>query len=542
MFCGQACPLLPAYRSNPSDTTVNETEIPRINPWIIAISVMFATFLEVLDTTVVNVSLPHIAGSLSATTEEATWALTSYLVANAIVLPLTGWLSSFFGRRRLLIIAVTGFTCTSFLCGLAPTLGFLVVFRLIQGLTGGVLQPMSQAVMLEAFPVEMRGKAMGFWGLGIVVAPILGPVLGGWLTDNYSWRWVFYINVPVGIISVLMTRAFIFDPPYLKQQKRRIDAIGIGLLAVGIGALQFVLDKGQQEDWFSSNLIVTLSIVAVAALAVFLIHAFRAEHPVLGLRVFKDRTYATGVLLMTILGFVLYGSLVLLPLFLQTVLGYPALQAGIAMAPRGMGSFIAMPLVGFILVKIDARKLLAGGLLVGAATLFALSNINLQAGYWDVFWPQFIQGLSMGLLFVPLSTLTMALIPKEKMGNATSIFSLMRNLGGSVGIAMVATVLSRRSQVHVNLLGANVTDYNPAAQQALSGARATFMSRGSDFYTATEQAYHAIWGTVLHQAAMVAFVDVFRILTLVFLFAIPLVLLMRRPKHMSKPDPGASAH
>src|SRR5262245_24174625 len=250
---------------------------PHINPWIIAISVMLATFLEVLDTTVVNVSLPHIAGSLSATTDEATWALTSYLVANAIVLPLTGWLSSYFGRRRLLMLAVTGFTCTSLLCGLAPTLGFLVLFRLIQGLTGGVLQPMSQAVMLEAFPVEKRGKAMGFWGLGIVVAPILGPVLGGWLTDNYSWRWVFYINVPVGIISVLMTRAFIFDPPYLKQQKRGIDAIGIGLLAVGIGALQFVLDKGQQEDWFSSNTILALTILAIAALVVFIIHALRAE-------------------------------------------------------------------------------------------------------------------------------------------------------------------------------------------------------------------------------------------------------------------------
>src|SRR5262245_24470359 len=306
---------------------------PHINPWIIAISVMFATFLEVLDTTVVNVSLPHIAGSLSATPEEATWALTSYLVANAIVLPLTGWLSSYFGRRRLLMLAVTGFTSTSFLCGLAPSMSFLVFFRLIQGLTGGVLQPMSQAVMLEAFPVEKRGKAMGFWGFGIVVAPILGPVLGGWLTDNYSWRWVFYINVPVGIVSVLMTRAFIFDPPYLQQQKRSIDGIGIGLLALGIGSLQFVLDKGQQDDWFESNLIASLTVIAAVALVVFIVHALRTEHPVLDLSVFKDRTYSTGVLLMTVLGFVLYGSLVLLPIFLQTVLGYPALQAGVAMAP-----------------------------------------------------------------------------------------------------------------------------------------------------------------------------------------------------------------
>ncbi len=514
-----------------------DQRFPRINPWIVAISVMFATFLEVLDTTVVNVSLPHIAGSLSATTEEATWALTSYLVANAIVLPLTGWLAGYFGRRRLLMIAVTGFTCTSFLCGLAPSLGFLVVFRLVQGLTGGVLQPMSQAVMLEAFPVEKRGKAMAFWGLGIVVAPILGPVLGGWLTDNYSWRWVFYINVQIGIISVLMTRAFIFDPPYLRQQKRDIDGVGIGLLAVGIGALQFVLDKGQQEDWFSSNLIVTLTLVALAALVVFIVHALRVEHPVLDLSVFRDRTYSTGVLLMTVLGFVLYGSLVLLPLFLQTVLGYPSLQAGVAMAPRGVGSFLAMPVVGILIAKVDARKLLAGGLSVGAITLYALSNINLQAGYWDIFWPQFVQGLSMGLLFVPLSTLTMAMIPREKMGNATSIFSLMRNLGGSVGIATVATMISRHTQVHTNLLGSHVDPFNSSAQQAIEGARALFMSRGSDFYSATQQAYRAIWGTVLRQSSMVAFVDVFRILALVFLLAIPLVILMRRPKHTQAPPP-----
>jgi len=518
-----------------------EHEQPPINPWIIAITVMFSTFLEVLDTTVVNVSLPHIAGSLSATTEEATWALTSYLVANAIVLPLTGWLSSYFGRRRLLMLAVTGFTCTSFLCGLAPSLAFLVVFRLIQGLTGGVLQPMSQAVMLEAFPVEKRGKAMGFWGLGIVVAPILGPVLGGWLTDNYSWRWVFYINVPVGIISVLMTRAFIFDPPYLRQQKRDIDVIGISLLALGIGCLQFVLDKGQTEDWFASHLITTLTVIAAAALIMFLIHAFRVAHPVLDLYVFKDRTYSTGVTLMTILGFVLYGSLVLLPIFLQTVLGYPALQAGIAMAPRGMGSFLAMPLIGILLAKIDARKLLGTGLFVGGLTLYALSNINLQAGYWDIFWPQFVQGLAMGLLFVPLSTLTMAMIPKEKMGNATSLFSLMRNLGGSVGIAMVATMLSRRTQEHINILGGNVNPYSPQTQQALAGARAMFMARGADLYTATQQAYGAIWGTVLRQASMVAFVDVFRLLAFVFIAAIPLILIMRRIRYQ-QPDPGSAAH
>src|SRR5438552_2706627 len=311
----------------------------QINPWIIAISVMLATFMEVLDTSVVNVSLPHIAGSLSASIDEATWTVTSYLVANAIILPLTGWLASTFGRKRLLMISVVGFTVASFLCALAATLGSLIFFRIVQGATGGALQPLSQAVLLEAFPPSERGKAMGFWGLGVVVAPILGPVLGGWLTDSYSWRWVFYINIPVGIASLVMTKMFIFDPPYLRQESRKVDYWGIGMLAVGIGALQIVLDKGQEADWFSSPFITTLAVIAAATLVAFVIYELVTDDPVVDLRVFKERTYAVGVFLMTVVGFVLYGSLVLLPIMLQTLLGYPSLQAGIAMAPRGVGSF-----------------------------------------------------------------------------------------------------------------------------------------------------------------------------------------------------------
>ena len=291
-----------------------------VNPWIITVAVMLATFMEVLDTTVVNVSLPHIAGNLSATIEESTWVLTSYLVANAIILPLTGWLASQFGRKRLLMMSVSGFTASSFMCGLAPNLATLVFFRIVQGATGGAMQPMSQAVLLEAFPPHERGKAMGFWGLGIVVAPILGPVLGGWLTDSYSWRWVFYINIPVGMLSLFMIQRFIFDPAYLRRASGRIDYWGIGMLAVGIGALQLVLDLGREKDWFESNLIATASIVAVVTLVVFVIYEWRVEHPAVDLHVFKIRTYATGVFLMTSLGFVLYGSLVLLPIMLQTLL------------------------------------------------------------------------------------------------------------------------------------------------------------------------------------------------------------------------------
>jgi MFS transporter, DHA2 family, multidrug resistance protein len=501
-----------------------------INPWLIAVSVMFATFMEVLDTTVVNVSLPHIAGSLSASIDEATWALTSYLVANAIILPMTGWLASRFGRKRLLMLSVVGFTAASFLCGLAPTLGTLILFRVIQGATGGALQPLSQAVLLEAFPPRDRGKAMGFWGLGIVVAPILGPVLGGWLTDTYSWRWVFYINIPVGIASLVMTQLYIFDPPYLRSEKKGVDYWGIGMLAVGIGALQIVLDKGQQEDWFSSSLITTLAIVSAACIVALIIHELTTDNPVIDLRVFKARSYAVGVFLMTVLGFVLYGSMVLLPIMLQTLLGYPPLEAGIAMAPRGLGAFIMMPLTGLMTGRFDARKLLAVGLTVGGGTLLWLAGLNLQAGYWDVFWPQLIQGVGMSLLFVPLTTVSMDPIPRERMGNATSLFNLMRNIGGSVGIAVTGTMLARNSQATTSTLGSHVTMYDQTSQSIFTQLRAGFMAAGADAATATERAYAALFGMVQRQAAMVSFVGLFQLLGLMFLGLLPLVLIMRKPK------------
>jgi DHA2 family multidrug resistance protein len=501
-----------------------------VNPWIVAIAVMSATFMEVLDTTVVNVSLPHIAGDLSATIDESTWALTSYLVANAIVLPLAGWLSHRFGRKRLLMLSVGGFTLASLLCGLAPSLPLLILFRVIQGTTGGALQPLSQAVLLEAFPPEQRGKAMGFWGLGIVVAPIFGPVLGGWLTDSYSWRWVFYINLPVGLAALAMVNAFVFDPAYIGKRGERVDWTGIGLLTLGIGALQIFLDKGQEDDWFASQLMTTLAVVSAVALAVFLAHELRVEHPVVDLRVFRLRTYSAGVFLITMVGFVLYGSLVLLPIFLQTLLGYPSLQAGIALSPRGMGSFLAMPVVGLILGRVDARRLLALGLVGGSVTLFWLGGLNLQAGYWDVFWPQFVQGISLALLFVPLTTITMDPIPRESMGNATSIFNLMRNIGGSLGIAVATTLLARRQQLHTSVLGAHVDPYSPQARALLDQLRAAFMARGADLATATDQARAAAFGLVQRHAAMLSFTDAFRLMALLFASLLPLLFLMRTPR------------
>ena len=506
-----------------------------VNPWLIAVSVMFATFMEVLDTTVVNVSLPHIAGSLSVTIDEATWALTSYLVANAIILPMTGWLASRFGRKNLLMLSVIGFTGASFLCGLAPNLPSLIVFRIVQGATGGALQPLSQAVLLEAFPPHDRGKAMGFWGLGIVVAPILGPVVGGWLTDNYSWRWVFYINIPVGIASIVMTKLFIFDPPYLRSESRRIDYWGLGMLCVGIGALQYVLDKGQEDDWFASTTITVLAILAAVTLIALVVHELTTDEPVVDLRLFKARSYAVGVFLMTVLGFVLYGSIVLLPIMLQTLLGYPSLQAGNAMAPRGIGSFFMMPLTGLMTGRFDARKLLTIGLLTGGTTLLWLSRLNLQAGYWDIFWPQLMQGAGLSLLFVPLTTVAMDPIPRERMGYATSLFNLMRNIGGSVGIAITGTMLARSSRATAATLGSNVNIYDPATQTMLLQMRSAFMAAGADAATATSRAYAAMFGLLQRQAAMVSFVGIFQLLGVVFIALIPLVLLMQRPRQAGAP-------
>ncbi|HET9010988.1 MAG TPA: DHA2 family efflux MFS transporter permease subunit [Gemmatimonadaceae bacterium] len=508
-----------------------------VNPWIVAIAVMFATFMEVLDTTVVNVSLPHIASSMAATTEEATWAVTSYLVANAIILPMTGWLASRFGRKRLLMMSTAGFTMASFLCGAAPNLASLVIFRIIQGATGGPLQPLSQAVLLESFKPEERGRAMGFWGLGIVVAPILGPVVGGWLTENYTWRWVFYINLPFGLISLLMCQRFVFDPPYLKRESKGIDYWGMGLLVVGIGALQYVLDKGQQDDWFANTTIAVLAVVSGVALTALIIQQLVSKSPIVDLRLFKDRSYAVGVFLMTVLGFVLYGSLVLLPVMLQTLFGFSSYQAGQAMMPRGVGSLVMMPTVGYLTGHVDARKLLIVGLAIGGGTLLWLGQIDLNAGYWEIFWPQLIQGAGLALLFVPLTTVSMATISQERMGYATSMFNLMRNIGGSVGIAITATIQQRERVRIGSYMGENVSAYDASTQTLLAQITSGLVAAGSDMVTATQRAYVILNGMLFRQASMVSFVMLFRLLGVIFLLMIPLVFIMRRPKRGG----GASA-
>ncbi len=509
-----------------------------INPWIVTIAVMLATFMEILDTTVVNVSVPHIAGNLGATVEEGTWVVTSYLVSNAIVLPMSGWLANRFGRRRMLMSCVAGFTLTSLLCGMATSLESLIFFRVLQGLTGGGLQPLAQAVLLETFPPKKHGTAMAAFGLGIILAPILGPTLGGYITDNYTWRWIFYLNLPVGIFSLLMMNAFVHDPHYIGKHKTGgIDLWGIGFLALGFGMLQVVLDTGQRKDWFGSPQIRLWAFLCIFGLVALVIRELTAEHPIVDLRVLKDRTFSAGVFIMTMLGFVLYASLMLLPIFLQTLLGYPALQAGLALSPRGLGSLVTMPLVGQLTNRYDPRKLIFTGMIIGAWTMFSLSHLNLNAGYWDIFWPQVIQGVAMALLFIPLMAVSMSAIPKEKMGNATSIYNLMRNIGGSFGIATMTTFLARRSQVHQNQMISHISAFDHTTQLTMRGMSAWFQMHGANSVSASQKALGAMYGMVQQQAMMLSFVEAFWVMGLIFLAMVPLVLLLRNPRKLHPHTP-----
>ena len=504
-----------------------------VNPWIVTAAVMLATFMEILDTTVVNVSVPHMAGNLGATVEEGTWVVTSYLVSNAIILPMSGWLANRIGRRNMLLACVTGFTLTSVLCGMATSLDSLIFFRVLQGLTGGGLQPLAQAVLLETFPPKRHGTAMAAFGLGIILAPILGPTLGGWITDNYSWRWIFYLNLPVGVISVIMMSAFVHDPPYIgKHRTGSVDLWGIGFLALGFGMLQVVLDTGQRKDWFGSTQIRVFTFLCIFGLVAMVIRELTTKHPIVDLRVLKDVTFTAGTGIMTMLGFVLYASLMLLPIFLQTLLNYPALQSGLALSPRGIGSLVMMPIVGQLTNRFDPRKLIAVGLAVGGWTMFALSNLNLNAGYWDIFWPQVIQGGAMAFLFIPLMATSMSGIAREKMGNATSIYNLMRNIGGSFGIATMTTFLARRSQLHQNQLIAHVTPYDHTARNMLYGMRAWFMMHGSNSVDAMKKSMGAMYGMIQQQAMLLSFVEAFWVMGVIFLCMLPLVLLLRNARDL----------
>jgi MFS transporter, DHA2 family, multidrug resistance protein len=496
---------------------------PRVSPWLIAPAVMLATFMEVLDTTIVNVSVPHIAGSLSASTSEATWVLTSYLVSNAIVLPASAWLATFFGRKRALIACIVIFTFASFLCGAATSLSFLVVTRILQGAGGGALQPFSQSILLESFPAEKRGVAMAIFGLGVIVAPIIGPTLGGWITDNYTWRWIFYINIPVGALAIFLLHTFVEDPPYIKNARPgRIDALGLGLLAIWVATLQIILDKGQEDDWFSAGWIRWFALISAVGLIAFIFRELKAKDPIVNLRIFLNRNFAVGTMVVLLLGVTIYGSITLLPLFLQTVMGYPALQSGLAQSPRGLGALVMMPIAGILVSRIDNRLLIAAGFLIYAFTSFTFSHVNLDISPGFITWPNILQGVGVGLIFVPLTTAALGALQREQIGNASGIFNLMRNLGGSIGISMVTTLLARRSQSHQSILVSHMTPYEPAFQQRLQALKRVLGS--------SQKANGAMYGTVVKQATLLAYVDNFRLFAFLCVICALLVFLFKKAK------------
>jgi DHA2 family multidrug resistance protein len=505
-----------------------------INPWVIAVTVTLATFMEVLDTSIANVALPHISGNLSAGADESTWVLTSYLVSNAIVLPLSGWLSSLIGRKKFYMSCVALFTVSSFLCGLAPSLGVLVLFRIMQGVGGGGLQPSEQAILNDTFPLEKRGMAFAVYGLAVVVAPTIGPWLGGWITDNFSWRWIFYINVPVGIISLLLTSVLVSDPPYMKRAsvKRgfRIDYIGIGLISLGLGSMQIILDKGEREDWLSSNFIVCFFVLMIIGIVAGVIWELREKEPVVDLRMLKNRNFALSTIAMFFLGFVLYASTVLIPQFLQELLGYTAKLAGMALSPGGAVIMCMMPVVGFLVSKVDTRILITFGCIVSSAALFVMAGWNLGLDYRHAVLARMLQSFGLAFLFIPINVSAFAYVPREQTNMGTGIINLARNIGASVGIATVTTLLQRRTQVHQSQLAEHVNGFSAAYRNMLNGTQTRLVSAGSGLSQASAQAHGMIYNTVQRQAAMLAFIDNFKMLGVVFLAVIPVLLLLKKPK------------
>ena len=506
---------------------------PAINPWIIALTVTLATFMEVLDTSIANVALPHIAGGLSAGQDESTWVLTSYLVSNAIVLPLSGWLSSIMGRKNFYMSCVALFTVSSFMCGLAPNLATLIICRVLQGIGGGGLQPTEQAILADTFPPAKRGMAFAVYGVAVVTAPAIGPTLGGWITDNFTWRWIFFINIPVGIISLLLTSRLIQDPPYFHRRKLKethIDYIGLSFVALGLGALQVVLDKGQRDDWFESHFIVTLTLIAAASLIFVIYWEWKQKDPIIDLHLFRERTFGISNLLMFMLGFALLGSTLLLPLFMQTLLGYTAQRAGFALMPGGFLIMLLLPLVGFLLSKYSPRWLLVFGLVVLSFSLFHMTGFDLEIDFRTAAIARMIQATGMAFLFVPINTAAYAFLPRNKNNAASGLMNLARNMGGSVGISVVTTLLDRRQQVHLTYLSANLSNANPALRSTLAGASRAMQAHGASAAGATQQAHALIQNMVERQATMLAYIDCFSLLGFSILAMIPVVFLMKKTK------------
>jgi DHA2 family multidrug resistance protein len=516
----------------------HETWRPRANPWLIAITVTLATFMEALDTSIANVAMPHIGGSLSASRDEATWVLTSYLVANAVVLPISGWIANRIGRKRFYMSCVTLFTMTSLMCGLAPSLGVLVVCRVLQGAAGGGLQPSEQSILADTFPPEKRSMAFAVYGMAVVLAPVLGPTVGGWIVDNYSWRWIFFINIPVGLLSLYLTNRVVEDPPYLaaiRKKRESIDYWGLGLLVVTIAALQTMLDKGQEEDWFSSRFIVTCFVVSAIGLAIFVWRQLHVEHPILDLRLFKQRNVSTTMFVMFMVGVSLYSSTVLIPQFLQEIMGYSAEQAGMAVSSGGLALMFLFPVAGALAPKFDPRWLVAMGFSITTFGLFRMTGLDLNVSFGIAVSWRVVIALGLPFLFIPINTLCYAGIPQEKYNEVSGLSALMRNLGGSVGISFVTTLLARLTQKHMAMLSAHTSPGNgpfEAMRQGFAGAMRHRMggSTGDAVYRAGAQ----IYGMTQLQARLLSYVDAIWVMVALTAILIPLPFLMKRPAKAAK--------
>jgi DHA2 family multidrug resistance protein len=506
---------------------------------------MLATFMEVLDTSVANVALPHIAGSLASSVDETSWVLTAYLVSNAIVLPLSGFFSSLFGRKRFYIACVVIFTVSSMLCGFASSLGMLILFRIFQGLGGGALQPIAQAILVGSFPLRKQGMAMAVYGMGVMAAPIVGPTLGGWITDNLSWRWIFLVNIPVGALSVFLTWAIISDPPYRVRKasaQLNIDYIGLLLLSIGLAFLEIVLDEGQRRDWFSSNLIMISGVVAGIALVTVIFWELCQNDPIIPLRLLKDRNFLLANGTMFTVGFVLYASIMMLPLLLQSLLGYTALDSGLVLSPGGIAIIFGMPVVGFLLSRFEARWLVIFGLSVSAFGLFKMANFNLDVDFPTATLARIIQSAGFPFIFVPINTLAFAFMPKEKTDYAAGMINLARNVGGSCGIAMVSTMLARRAQFHQQNLVSHLTPLDASYNDTLRGVANVLLSKGSNGAESTQQALGVLYGMVRRQSMMNAFLDNFWLLGLAFLAMIPLIFIMKSVGAHKTDGAAAPAH
>ncbi len=482
---------------------------PRVNPWLIAVSVMLATFMEVLDTSIASVALPHIAGNLGATQDEATWVLTSYLVSNAIVLPASSWFSSFFGRKRFLIGCIMIFTVSSFMCGAATSLGLLVLARVVQGAGGGALQPLAQSILLESFPPAKRGVAGAVYGIGVICAPIVGPTFGGWLTDTYSWRWAFYINVPVGILAVLMISRFVEDPPYIRASRRGgLDAVGFGLMSLWLATLQITLDKGQQVDWFGTVWLRWFVGISVVSFICFILWELHTPAPVVDLRILKNRNFAIGCALFMVFGASLYGLIALQPLFLQSLMGYTALDAGLTVSPRGLGALVAIIFVGALAQRTSPKYLLFFGFAMFGISSLLLSRLTLQVSMRNIVAPNVLNGFGSGFIFVPLTTVTLGALRNDQIGNAAGIQNLVRNVGGSIGISFVSTMLERYAQAHQVFMAGRLSPLNPAFRQQVARTQGVFAQHFSPA-DALQRAHASVYGTLLRQANYWAFMQLF---------------------------------